>query len=577
MTLMNPIKLTAAATTSMPRVVMLIITMVYAFSGLFGHDPWKNDDAIGFGVMWTLAHGTLFDWILPNLQGRGELVGPPLPYWLGAISIKYFGNYLGEVNAARLISAFCFVLSAVTIWYSTYLLGRRTEVQPMAFALGGHPSPKEYGKTLADGALLIFLACLGLAQRVHEASPLLLELLGLNLLMYGLVRSFDKPKQGSFISGLGISIVALSGMLWTALFLWLAAMVSLKVSKNKHFKVWLTLSTMIALLGLSLWPISWHLSGISPTKINHAWFIWLGRDQLQAMISMDSIEFLTINFWAYTWPVWPLSFWSLYLWGKKGYSGFNAAHLVIPGFLFLSEIILFLIYRDLSERDLMILIPPMAILAAFGLPFLKRGLISFIDWLSLLTFTIIAGFIWVIWFAKITGYPQSTAENVARYIPGFVSQFYLVDFIFALIITGIWIAIIRWRTSRTPKVIWRCLIISSSGTILMWVLLMTLWLPTINYAKTYQPVAMRFVKALPDPTQCIDSTFLGDAQLASFLYFTKLNLKDDSTCTYKLIHNSEEARATEILKRQKLKLLWEDRRDSDRDERLRLYQVINNL
>ena len=569
----NPIKLTAAATTSMPRYVMFLITLIYAFSGLFGHDPWKNDDAVGFGVMWTLAHGNFIDWILPNLQGRGVLVGPPLPYWLGAISIKLLGSEIGEVNAARLISATCFVMSSISIWYATYLLARRTEVQPMQFALGGQPSAKEFGKTIADGALLIFLACVGLAQRVHEASPLLVELLGVSLLIYGVVRTYDKPWQGGIVSGLGMVAIGLSGMLWTAIFLWMAAFIGFYTRENRRLTGWIFGSLLVTFTGLLSWPILWYIAGLSPEKIANAWFIWLGRDQLQAAVSLTSFEFLSVNFWAYTWPIWPLSFWSLYLWSTKGKSGINAAHLVIPGLLFSAEILLFLLYKDLSERDLMLLSPPMAILAAFGLPFLRRGLISFIDWLSLLTFTLAGGFIWVIWFAKMTGYPKTTADNIARYLPGFVARFNFLDLFFAIIITAIWFAIVRWRTTRTPKVIWRCLIISTSGTILLWVLLMNLWLPTINYAKTYQPVAARFAKALPADAKCVDSTFLGDAQLASFHYFTSLNLRDDENCNYALTHTSEEARASEVLNRNKLELVWEDRRDSDRDERLRLYRV----
>ena len=48
----NNIKLTAAATSALPRIVIFVLTLIYAFTGLFGHDPWKNDDAISFGVMW---------------------------------------------------------------------------------------------------------------------------------------------------------------------------------------------------------------------------------------------------------------------------------------------------------------------------------------------------------------------------------------------------------------------------------------------------------------------------------------------------------------------------------------------
>ena len=142
------LKLSAAATASMPRVIMVALTLVYALSGLFNHDPWKNDDAEGFGVMWTMAHGNLQDWLFPHIAGRDAIVGPPLPYWISGLSIHYLGPVVGEVNAARFISGLCFLGTALLIWYATYLLARRSEVQPMAFAFGGEPTPKEYGKTL---------------------------------------------------------------------------------------------------------------------------------------------------------------------------------------------------------------------------------------------------------------------------------------------------------------------------------------------------------------------------------------------------------------------------------------------
>lgn len=108
----------------------------------------------------------------------------------------------------------------------------------------------------------------------------------------------------------------------------------------------------------------------------------------------------------------------------------------------------------------------------------------------------------------------------------------------------------------------------------MWVLLMTLWLPTINYAKTYRQVSARLAQVVPSGGGCIDTSNIGPAQLASFNYFTKLTLRDDSNCPWMLTHNQSEAQAYAQLNNKKLYLLWEDRRAADRDERLRLYEVI---
>ena len=81
-------------------------------------------------------------------------------------------------------------------------------------ALGGQPEPRDYGRTLADSALMIFLACIGLATRAHETTPALAQLLGVTTLLYGLVRGLDKPIQGGFWTGIGLAVIALSASLW---------------------------------------------------------------------------------------------------------------------------------------------------------------------------------------------------------------------------------------------------------------------------------------------------------------------------------------------------------------------------
>ena len=108
----------------------------------------------------------------------------------------------------------------------------------------------------------------------------------------------------------------------------------------------------------------------------------------------------------------------------------------------------------------------------------------------------------------------------------------------------------------------------------MWVLLMTLWLPTINYAKTYRYVSERLEQVVPRNAGCVDTSNLGLAQLASFDYFTNLALRDDPNCPWMLTHSQSEAKTYALDNHKKLTLLWEDRRAADRDERLRLYEVI---
>jgi len=569
------VKLTAAATKSIPRVIIFALTLVYGFVGLFFRDPWKNEDAIGFGGMWTLFRGNSIDWIVPHIAGRDVSLGAPLPYWIGATLIKLFGSSIGAANAARLYSAICFFSAALAIWYATYLLGRRREVQPMALAVGGQPDLKSYGMTLADGALLIFLACVGLAQRAHETTPMMAQLMGISIVLYGTVRGLDRPWQGGLWTGLGITIVALSSNLTLSLIIVSSTIIAVLASNAKLRFRWTLTSTVLGLIGFALWPIIWYWADL-PVHLRHAAQEgWRNSPEMSATPSIESLGFLSVNFWAYAWPVWPLAIISLVHWGRVKESGaWRAPHLCIPLSLFIGSLIYVLFRLEANEHDLMILIPSLAIIAAFSLPILKRSMISFIDWFAMFSFTIIAIAIWIIWLAKVTGFPQSTAANLSRLLPGFEFQLNFLALFVALVITGAWLAVVRWRTSRAPKEIWRCLIISASGTTLMWVLLMTLWLPTINYAKTYRQVSARLSQVVPTDAGCINTSNIGDAQLASFSYFTKLSLRDDSNCPWMLTHNQSEAKAYAKLNNKKLRLLWEDRRAADRDERLRLYEVI---
>ncbi|MBT8543631.1 hypothetical protein G6730_01360 [Polynucleobacter paneuropaeus] len=568
------VKLTAAATRSIPRIIIFALTLVYGFAGLFFRDPWKNEDAIGFGGMWTLFRGNTFDWIVPHLAGRELSLGAPFPYWLGSALIRLFGPWVGAANAARLYSAICFFATAVAIWYATYLLGRRPEVQPMAFAVGGQPDRKSYGMTLADGALLIFLACIGLAQNAHETTPMMAQLMGIGFILYGTVRGLDKPWQGGLWTGLGLMIVILSSNLTLSLIMVSSTIIAVLASNAKLRLRWTLTSTVLGLIGFAIWPALWYGFNLSPELRHVAEVGWRNMPVMRSSISLDSIGFLSVNFWVYAWPVWPLAAISLAHWGtNKSAGAWRAPHLAIPLSLFIGSLIYVLFRVEANEHDLMILIPSLAIIGAFSLPILKRNLISFIDWFAMLSFTVIAIAVWVIWFAKVTGYPESTAANLARLLPGFQAQLNWLAFFIALAITGVWLAIVRWRTSRAPKEIWRCLIISASGTTLMWVLLMTLWLPTINYAKTYRYVAARLSQVISTNTGCVNTSSLGLSQLASFDYFTKLDLRDDPNCPWMLTHSQSEAQAFGSLNDKKLVLIWEDRRAADRDERLRLYEV----
>jgi 4-amino-4-deoxy-L-arabinose transferase-like glycosyltransferase len=222
------------------------------------------------------------------------------------------------------------------------------------------------------------------------------------------------------------------------------------------------------------------------------------------------------------------------------------------------------------------LLPPLAILAAFGLPTMKRGAINAVDWFSMITLSICAAFIWIGWIAKQTGWPAQIARNAFKLAPGFKPEFNLLAFLIAAAATVGWIMVVRWRIARHPSVLWRAVVLSSGGVILCWLLLMTLWLPWLNYGKSYAGVAHQISAKLPSSGYCVD-TNVGQAQRASFAYFGQVEFArfGSHDCDYLLLQDRGNSPPMKKDDESRLQLLWEGRRPSDRDERFRLYRRLS--
>jgi 4-amino-4-deoxy-L-arabinose transferase-like glycosyltransferase len=136
--------------------------------------------------------------------------------------------------------------------------------------------------------------------------------------------------------------------------------------------------------------------------------------------------------------------------------------------------------------------------------------------------------------------------------------------------------LVHWRVSRRPSVLWRAVVLSSGGVILCWLLLMTLWLPWINYGKSYAGVARQLAMKLPENNYCVD-TNVGPAQRASFAYFGSIPFarSGNAHCEFLLLQDKNRSQNNvQVITRfnERWQLLWAGHRPSDREERYRLYQ-----
>ena len=510
----NPALVTQRAAARLPRVVLLLFCAAYILPGLFGRDPWKSADVIAFGYMSNIAEGRT-PWLAPTVGGL-PADSALLPYWFGASFIKLLTPWLDAPFAARLPFALLLVLVLVLTWYTTYHLARTDAAQPLPFAFGGEASPIDYARAIADGALLALIATLGLLQLGHETTPELGQLFSVSLYLYALAASPFRGWPCKAAVLIALPALAASGAPSMALALGLVGVgICWRSSYDaaRSFSALVLASTALAVVTASLlgaW--GWRVSGYSTT----AQLLSLARQLL----------------W-FTWPAWPLAFWTLWRWRHHLLN----RHIAIP----LGAVLVSLVSGIAMggyDRALLLGLPALAVLAAFALPTLQRSTASAIDWFSVFFFTACALAIWVIYCAIQTGVPAQPAANVMRLAPGFQSPFSLTALLLAITGTLAWLWLVRWRSGRNRHPLWKSMVLPASGVALCWLLLMTLWLPLLDHARSYRPLVMRIAQHIA-PGACVAAPGVPRAQVAALETLGRFNIDavtpaDRATCGFLL-------------------------------------------
>jgi 4-amino-4-deoxy-L-arabinose transferase-like glycosyltransferase len=486
----NPALVTQRAVQRLPRLALILFCAAYVVPGVFGRDPWRNADITAFGYMVNLAEGRSA-WFLPTVGGLPSDTAL-LPYWLGAIFVKLLGPWFGPALAARIPFALLLVAALVLVWYSSYHLARTEAAQPLAFAFGGEADPVDYARAIADGSLLALIATLGLLQLGHETTPELAQLASVSLYLYGLSATPFRGWAPRLAVLAALPALAASGAPTVALALGLVGIVVSATSDHppaRPFVAWIAAGT--ALGAAAAWLLGawgWRVAGYeTPGHV---------------------IALVKLLAW-FMWPAWLLALWTLWRWRAH----WRQRHITVPlGCVGVSLVAC--VAMGGSDRALMLALPPLAVLASFALPTLQRSTAAAIDWFSVFFFSVLALVIWVMYAAMQTGVPRQPAANIARLMPGFTSSFSFGALVIAILGTLAWLWLVKWRTGRHQHALWKSLVLPASGVALCWLLLMTLWLPLLDYARSYRALIERLAPHLPR-TGCVAAVDLPLGQLAA--------------------------------------------------------------
>ena len=511
----NPARLTATATTKLPRWGLLGLCLIYILAGLITREPWKSEDVIGYAQMWSAVHGDWRQWLTPEVAGIAVTQEGPLPTWLGALSMML--------------------------------------LQPLALPFGGQPGARDYGRMLADASLLLLVGTLGVLWRSHETSAEPAALAFGAFAFYSLTRMLDHPRWGAVTLG-----IALGGAFLSRGFPALAPLVigvllaGWRCAALRPAVKWMALLSLPIALAISL---AWW---IPASELNPYWMRgwWSWNASVLGVLTGPGASAAFRNLLWFLWPTWPLVL--LTIWRWRGFVG--APHIQIPLAMLIGAALMLLVTRTPLDAEFLAFVIPSAVLAALALPTLRRGLINALDWFAVMVFSFALAVIWLGWIAIMTGVPPKIARNIARQTPGYEAELSLLALAIAVVSTLAWIALVVWRLRERPTGLWRGTVLAAGGVVVNWLLLMTLWLPSINYSKSYREVSGSLAAALAEVPankagagasrpaaargtavrggECVRSAGLGLPQRASFAVFDGLVFERSADCPLVLLQGN---------------------------------------
>jgi hypothetical protein len=555
----SPAIISNLAVRRMPRHWLVLLCVVYVFIGSFDRGPWKSMDLTSLGYMLSLVEGQSH---VLHLQMAGI---PPeldalLPYWIGMLAIRTFSDLPPDLSA-RLVFSSLSLWGMFCLWQGIYFLARNPQAQPVAFAFGGEANPKDYARAIADGGLLAYVACLGLAVPSHEITPMAFQLQLLCMFFAGAACMHFYPGKGLTGICAGAFLMALSGAPALATLL-LSGICILwwRNPQSTRIQLQLLLSTLAGVIFLSFYLELWQ---------------WRVVDLFEFKTKFKENTELLLWF---LWPAWPMAAWTLWKWRGHWRHQVWTQHLTLPVFLFTVTLGASVVTSN-PDRTLLLVLPSIAALAAFSLPTLRRSVAALVDWFTLIFFTTCAIAIWGVWFSLETGVPAQPARNVFRLVPGYVYEFNLFALLCALVVTLIWFKIIAWRVGRHPSAIWKSLVLPATGVVLCWVLLMTLWLPFIDHAMSYKAWTAQ-LKEVIGSEKCVAFARMDRHQIAGFSFHGKLSfepMQQPNTCQW-LLHKPLAGESTPMtIDTRKWLYLQTLQRPGDKSDSVQIYQRIDSL
>jgi len=523
--------------------LLLILCAVWILIGLVGHAPWKPLESTSISLVQSVIQDHRL--VAPLADGETQIESAPLYYLTAAFSAKFFSSILPIHDGARVFNS---------VWLTILLL------------MVGMTGRELWSQGVGRHATFIMIGTVGLMLSAHSLNHQIASFTALATGFYALALSRRRLNRATLLFSLALSIGFLSDGLVPLLILIgsTLGLMLFQTWRKKIFFFFLIISMLIASPLITTWLIL--LQQYYPI-IFDAWL----TNQSKFFNFSNHFYFFRILIW-YAWPALPLAL--LGLWRFR----FQLLHQAKFQLMLTFFVITFLVLgfaspsKDINALPLLL---PLVALGAGSVEQLKRDFAAALNWFAVMLFTTLGTLIWLGWIAMQFGIPAKLQERM-RFLSGTYSiEFNSIAFVLALVMTLTWLTIsLRAKlTKRSTVTNW------AIGMTFVWGLLMTLWLPMIDHAKSYSPVFMSLKKTLPQDFSCMNSLNVGKAQNYLFKYYTDISLKpleksQSLNCDLYLIQ--DEKGSGKMTPGQEWELIWQGKRAADRKESFRLFQHAQN-
>ncbi|MFZ9642992.1 MAG: ArnT family glycosyltransferase, partial [Candidatus Methylopumilus sp.] len=518
--------------------LLIILCCIWICLGLVGHQPWKPNESASISIIKSMLAGEhLLD---PVAVGETTIKNPPLYYLSATTFSKVLSPILNTHDAARIASGFWMALTLLL----TGMIGREL-----------------WGLGMGRQTTFIMLSSIGLITTAHLLMPEVSALTGSAMAFYGLALAKRRPFRASVLLGMGMGISFMSTGLMTAAISLLTAIVLpifFKAWRSKSYAIVLGLASITLAPWVLLWPaLVWH---ISPSDLSTWWHHQIQLTQLNHLYLIRTLSW-------FAWPALPIAGWGI--WRFRSGLLFKPKFQLMLTFFLIAFLIIGLKAKNSDVAVLTLLIPLVA-MASGSAETLKRGAAGALNWFGLVLFGLMGILIWLGWIAIMTGHPAKLSARMHILSGLSEAHINIPALMIALFISLIWLITINAkRSNRAAVTDW------AVGITMAWSLLMALWLPMIDSAKSYQGVMLSLQQALPAKPTCINSLGFGQAQQALLDYYTDLRvmpLKNGAMPSCHLFLVQEDKNHANIILGEDWKIIWQGNRPADRHEKFTLYQ-----